>query len=308
MLHSRLVRYIDEVARSGSIRKASARLNVAASAINRQIIALEQEIGSPLFERLPRGLRLTTAGELLVSHIRQTLRDHDRMRTRIEALKGLRRGEVSIATMGGLAGGLLARVITQFSHDHPGIKLQVKSLTRDAISAAVISGEAELGLAYNLPPNPRLTTFFKATYQLGAIVAPDHPLARRVSLRLADCVPYPLVIADPTLSIRDVIEARAPTDLELEPSVETNSIEFMKRLAAKPPNISFLNQADVEEEARNGVLIWVPVRELQGQPQVLSLVHRAKGALDSAAHLLATEIRATLDATPPESVRKNASP
>ncbi|MBL0932855.1 MAG: LysR family transcriptional regulator, partial [Alphaproteobacteria bacterium] len=73
MLHGRMLRYLDEIVRSGSIRKASARLNVASSAINRQLLALEAELGAPLFERLPRGLRLTAAGEMLIAHVRQTL-------------------------------------------------------------------------------------------------------------------------------------------------------------------------------------------------------------------------------------------
>ena len=62
MLHGRLLRYLDEVARSGSIRKAADRLNVAASAINRQILSLEAELDTPLFERMPGGLRLTASG------------------------------------------------------------------------------------------------------------------------------------------------------------------------------------------------------------------------------------------------------
>src|ERR1700750_2052167 len=59
MLHARILTYLDEVARLGSIRKAAARLNVASSAINRQILALEMELGAPIFERMPRRLRLT---------------------------------------------------------------------------------------------------------------------------------------------------------------------------------------------------------------------------------------------------------
>ena len=74
MLHGRVLRYLDEVARLGSIRKAARTLNVAASAINRHIIELEEEVGSPIFERLPRGLRLTASGVLLIAHIRDTLR------------------------------------------------------------------------------------------------------------------------------------------------------------------------------------------------------------------------------------------
>ena len=78
----------------GSIRKASARLNVASSAINRQILALENELGAPIFERMPRRLRLTATGEVLIAHVRDTLKGHQRVEAHIEALKGLtRRGD-----------------------------------------------------------------------------------------------------------------------------------------------------------------------------------------------------------------------
>ena len=62
MLHSRLLKYLDEVARVGSIRKAAARLNVASSAVNRQLRALEHELGAPIFERMRRRVRVTAAG------------------------------------------------------------------------------------------------------------------------------------------------------------------------------------------------------------------------------------------------------
>ena len=89
MLHSRLLTYVDEVARTGSIRKAATHLNVAASAISRQILALETQLGTPLFQRLPKKLILTAAGEVLIGHIRQTLKEMTRAQGKIEELKGL---------------------------------------------------------------------------------------------------------------------------------------------------------------------------------------------------------------------------
>jgi DNA-binding transcriptional LysR family regulator len=295
MLHARLLRYLDEVARSGSIRKASNRLNVASSAINRQILALEQEIGSPIFERLPRGLRLTTAGELLINHVRQTLKEHDRVRTRIEALRGLRRGDVTIVTTSGIAEGFLARVVEQFAAAHPGIKLRVLTLPRDSTIAAVVSGEADIALAYNLENNPRLSTYLKYEFRLSAVMAPDHPLARRTSLRLAECFDYPMIIADPSMTIRDVLESVADLDYDLSLAIETNSIGLMKRLALTSPNITFLNSVDIGEELRARTLKVVPVREIDSKPQVLSLVHRSRGPLESAANLLASDIKAAIE-------------
>jgi len=295
MLHARLLRYLDEVTRSGSIRKAANRLNVASSAVNRQILSLERDIGSPIFERLPRGLRLTAAGEMLISHVRQTLKEHDRVRGRIEALKGLRRGDVTLVTSAGIAGGFLAPIVARFRATHRGIKLRVLTLPRESIVAAVVSGEADMALSYNLPNNPRLSTFLRFTYRLGAVMAPDHPLAGRVSLRLAECFEYPIVISDSSMSIRDVLESAADLDDDLRLAIETNSVELMKRIAQTAPNLTFLNGADIGEEARAGKLKLVPVREIESKPQVLSLVHRSRGALDPAANLLANDIQASLE-------------
>ena len=70
MNHLRFLKYFDEVARAGSIRQAAEALHVAPSSVNRRIQDLEEELGVPLFERLPRGMRLTAAGELFVQYVR----------------------------------------------------------------------------------------------------------------------------------------------------------------------------------------------------------------------------------------------
>ena len=96
-LHASVLKYFDMVVRLGSIRQAADRLNVASSAINRQIIKLEKYLGTPLFERLPRGMRLTPAGEVLIGHVRNTLRDFDAVLAEIEDFKGSRKGIVAVA-------------------------------------------------------------------------------------------------------------------------------------------------------------------------------------------------------------------
>jgi DNA-binding transcriptional LysR family regulator len=188
MLHSRLLRYLDEVSRLGSIRKAAARLNVASSAINRQILALENELGAPIFERMPRRLRLTATGEVLIAHVRDTLKGHQRAEAQIEALKGLARGEVTIATMNGLAAGPLPRFLSSILDQHPRVHLRVRVLPFDQMTNAVLTGEADLALTYNPPNSPGLRIVASHDLAIGAVVSPKHPLTafgrlRRVSTR-----------------------------------------------------------------------------------------------------------------------------
>src|SRR4051794_41875556 len=88
MKHLRILRYVDEVARTGSIRKAADQLNVTASAVNRRIMDLEEELGAQLFERRPRGVRLTAAGEGFVHYLRGEDGGVERVKTQNEGLKG----------------------------------------------------------------------------------------------------------------------------------------------------------------------------------------------------------------------------
>lgn len=292
MLHSRLLRYLDEVSRLGSIRKAAARLNVASSAINRQILALENELGAPIFERMPRRLRLTATGEILIAHVRETLKGHQRVEAQIEALKGLARGEVTIATMNGLAAGPLPRFLSSVLDQHPRVHLRVRVLPLDQMSNAVLTGEADLALTYNPANSPGLRVVASHDLALGAVVSPKHPLAKRRYLRLADCAEFPLAIADGSMTIRPAIDmAFTRANLPLHPTIETNSIEFMKKIAGSGQAITFLNPVDVTEDVDAGEIRMLPLDELASHPISLKLLVRARGSLDTFPSLVVEEIR-----------------
>ena len=121
-LLSPALRYFMEVARCGSIREASLHLNVASSAISRQITALEVQLGSPLFERRSRGMALSTAGELFAVYARKIQLESDRIVGEIDALEGLQRGCVSIATTEGFAMDFLPYIIGRFQKKFQGIQ------------------------------------------------------------------------------------------------------------------------------------------------------------------------------------------
>ena len=170
MLHARMLGYLDEVARAGSIRKAASRLNVAASAVNQQILALEENLGTPLFMRLPRKLVLTAAGEVLIRHVRSTLRESEIARAKIEELKGLRRGEITVALMSGLAGNLIPRALTEYRQSNPLVKLRLVLLTTgEAIQQAILAGDADLGLGFDFPRRTGLRTLAASIGRLGAV-------------------------------------------------------------------------------------------------------------------------------------------
>ncbi len=293
MLSSRMLRYLDEIVRAGSIRQASLRLNVAASAINRQLIALEEELGAPLFERLPRGLRLTATGEILIAHVRETMTSYELATSRIAQLKGLLRGKIVIGTMSGLAAGLLADAILAFRTKHPRVNLVVRVLGRDALVAAVLAGEIDLGLAYDMTRSPRIQVVARSEQRVGAVVGRDHPLAARPAVRFADCLDYPLVIGEPAMALRRTTELLVPAHVDLRPAVETSSIDLMKRVARVAPHVAIMNFADVRMDLKDGSLCFVPLVESAAH-QSITVFHRAAGAPEVGVSVMSHEIETVL--------------
>ncbi|MEV0435232.1 LysR family transcriptional regulator [Nocardia sp. NPDC050413] len=294
MLHSRLLHYIDEVARLGSIRAAGARLHVAPSAINRQILLLEAELEQPLFERLPRGMRLTPAGEALVAHIRQTLRQYRETVTDIRDLRALGSGEVVIATMTGLASSVVATAAASFRARHPQIRISIRTMSTLDIVGAIENSEADLGLGFNIPASAQLEVCWQMNTRLGVVVSPHHPLAPMDTVPLAQCTPFPLIFADRSMVIHGIVaEAFTNAGLDIQPAFHTNSIETMKRLAMSGDAIAFLSEFDIAEELRDGRLLFRQVRDAFSL-NIISLVRREKHAHGLAGFLLADEIGKTL--------------
>mgnify|MGYP001253027234 CR=1 FL=1 len=98
-LHAAAIRYFDAVRRVGSIRGGARELNVASSAVNRQILKLESEIEAPLFERLNDGLKLTEAGELFARHVTTVLQDTSRFEDELAQIKGGKRGNIKVVAV-----------------------------------------------------------------------------------------------------------------------------------------------------------------------------------------------------------------
>ena len=294
-MHARVLRYLDEVVRRGSIRKAAEYLHVAPTAVNRQILDLEAELGAPLFDRIHNRLRLTPLGEMVLTHVRSTLREHAALRERIADFKGMRRGEITVAATSGLAGSLLPSLVHDFRSSHPGMVVRVIDLPTQAIVSTVEAGEVDLGLAYDLAPRPGLRMLAASEWQIGAILPVKHPLAHHSSLLLSECVGHPLILPAPALTIRSLLdEAFARSAIEVTPVAESTSMALMQRLVMLGEGIALLNALDVLEELDHGSLSFVSLRDAHLQRQTLMLFVRKGAELSAAASLMAASIESAL--------------
>jgi DNA-binding transcriptional LysR family regulator len=230
MNHLRFLRYVDEVARCGSVRQAAERLHVAASAVNRRLLDIENELGTPIFERLPRGMRLTSAGELFILYIRQRNAALDQVRSEIEDLKGLRRGRVRIVASQAVAPVFLPEAIASFRRSHPLVEFDVRIGDRSQALQALRNYDSDLNLSFNLEPTPELTRLAEFEQKLVIMMHRDHPLGRdKGPLQLRRCTEYPIIMPDRDTGGRQLLEQfLSRSQLRFQPIIQSNSFEFLR--------------------------------------------------------------------------------
>jgi DNA-binding transcriptional LysR family regulator len=260
-LHAAALVYFREVVRTGSVRKAAVVLNVASSAVNRQVLKLESALGARLFDRQPSGMRLTVAGELLLRHITATLHDFDRVRAEIDDLKSARSGHVSISAMDSLLVDFLPRAIDRFRAEFPAVSYTVVSTQPTDVPQHVADGSADLGFTFvsQVPPSVRFEAEIPAP--IGVVMPAEHPLALGSSVDFEAVRRFPLLAqSDPLPRSADIDPDFARFRAELQPKLVSNSIQMLKVALRLNQGIAFFTQLGFLQEIAAGELAWRPFR------------------------------------------------
>lgn len=258
-MHASVLRYFVEVARCGSVRKASETLFVSSSAVNRQILLLEEELGLELFDRLPSGMRINAAGARLLTHVQGTLHDFQTTRSELHALKGERIGHVKVAAMDSMFEEFLPSAVEEFAEQYPAVTYTITPVAPIDVPACVLSGRADAGIAIisHVPAGIRVTA--RAALPVGVMMAPGNPLAQKKEIRLADCVGQPHLRSQeqPHISSSVCPEFTAYWD-QLEFAATCNWTPMIKRMIIAGLGIGFYSKVAFVEELSRGEVVWRP--------------------------------------------------
>ncbi len=300
-LHSSTVLYFDAVRRFGSIREAARRLNVASSAVNRQILRLEQEVGLPLFERLARGVRLTAAGEAFARHALVVLQDAERLGAELDQLVGVRSGHVSVAAAEGICTTVMPGVIGALRRKAPRITVSLRRTESMRIEQALMAGDVDLGVGFDLPKSGGLRRLFTADFVVGVIMHPDNDLAGRSTVPLSACLDYPMILPEDAISIAQLL-APAFLRLNVRPSaaVSSNSIDAIRLLVEMGVGIGIQTRFGLDQSLAQGRMVHVPLDAGGPIVSAVSVFSRSQGALPAPVNLflqfLADDLRARQEA------------
>lgn len=288
---SRFLRYFMAVGRQGSIRKAADELHVSASAIDRQILNVEAEIGMPLFERLPTGLRLTAAGEIMMAAGGRWQKNMADVRAQIEDLRGLKRGHVEMAVIDALAKGHIPAAIASIQMRYPGISVGVKVLENSKVRSAVASGEVDFSILFDPQSYRDLTVRAFVDVVLGFVTPVDHPLTRHPEARFSACAGSPLIVpAEPLSVCQQIAVLEGATGIELHRKVTSDNIQMITSLVQQGLGIGILTSLDAITEVQRGLLSFTRITDTLLRPMTLALCTASARTPSHAAGIVLNEI------------------
>ncbi len=262
-LQDTALRYLLEVVRCGSVSEAATRLNVTPSAVSRQISALEELLGVPLFERRPRGMVPSPAGEVLAAHARRNALEADRVVSDIQALQGLRRGVVRLCSSSGFAIEFLPRVIAQFRAHYPGVQFQLRVCGPQAATQALLRGDADIALTYSRAAERDIAVAYRgAATTIYAFMRPDHALAHLPHVTLRQLQAHALALPDTENTVRQLFDiACSQKGLVFDPVLVCNQFEALIYFVLYGGGVSIAGGVTLRDRVQRGELHAAPIRE-----------------------------------------------
>lgn len=262
-VHIIALRYFTETVRKKSMRQAAEALNVAPSAVNRQILKLEDQLQCKLFDRLADGVQLTSAGEILYHYAKTMERDLERAIGQIDDLRGLKLGHVRLAAEDGIAKDFMPAVLTEFHQKHLRVTFSLEIATGPEIVSRLEAGEVDIGLTMGSGYQGSVRTAGSIKVPLGIITHPDHPLASRETVADADLVGQPMIERTEIMGDTFGFHSRIDNSSMRRQFINTNSSESLSTLVKAGLGIGMRSPVGILGDIETGQLAFVRQTDLK---------------------------------------------
>jgi len=270
------------VATEKSFSRAAVKLARTQPAVSLAIQRLEAQMGEPLIDRSGKELRLTDAGNLLLDYARRFDNLRDELGVALADLRDNAAGRLSIGANESTTLYLLP-YLARYRRRYPRVKLQVRRSQSSRIPIELIEGDLELGVISYPPQDDRLVSRVIYTDHLAFIVSPQHRLAKKKSVSIAELGMETFIAHNVVSPYREVVVREFERlKVALNRDVEMPTIEAIRKLVQQNEGVAFLPRMCVNQELEQGVLREVQVKELRIERKI-HLVHPAHRTLSHAA-------------------------
>lgn len=254
------------VAETRSFSAAAAQLHLTQPAVSKRIAALEDGFAARLFDRIGRTVDLTESGRALLPRARRILAELDDSHRALADLSGTIAGTLRLGTSHHIGLHRLPPTLRAFAARYPEVTLDLHFMDSEAACHGVETGDLELAIV-TLPPEERPSLELRPVWDdpLVVVCAPDHPLAQRRRVQIADLAAHPAILPASSTYTRQIAE-RVFHDLgvELRSTLSTNYLETIKMLVAVGLGWSLLPQTMVDRQLHTLAVRGVQLRRTLG--------------------------------------------
>lgn len=273
------------VAETGGVVKGAERLMISQPAVSKQLGQFERALGVTLFDRFPSGIRLTDAGEQLLSYARRLFAIESEATHAMDELRGIKRGRLRIGASMTTGVYLLPQRIAAYRALYPHVELHMEIENTENIQHLLLEHSLDVAFTEGFVESPELSATVFATDELVPIAQPSHPLLARRNVRIQDFLREPLIARETGSGTRAVVErALLQLGLKMNPVLSLANTEAIKRSVAAGLGVAIISRLAVESEIAAGTLKVVPIRGLSiRRPlHVLELRHKQRSAATAA--------------------------
>jgi DNA-binding transcriptional LysR family regulator len=293
-LKTRQLLLLVALAEEGNIHRASEVLNMTQPAASKLLKDLEDVLGVPLFERLPRGMRATAYGEAMIRHARVALSSLNQAHDEVQALKAGRFGQVSVGAITTPGIMLLPKAIAQVKQTHPTLRVRLEMETSDVLMERMAQGKIDMLVARLFAQHDKTALRFEALAEepAVAVVRPGHPLLRVDGLSLRDLASRSWIVPPEGSVLRHRFDLMfreegldSPVDL-----IETAALLFVTKMIGEGDAIGLLAGDVGRYYERHGIVAVLPI-EMPCRMDAFGLITRTDRALSPAARVMLAALK-----------------
>lgn len=252
------------VAACGSVSRGAESLFISQSAVSKQLTEFEATLGLKLFDRLPRGVRLTESGHLLLGYANRLFAVEAAAERALQDLHQQARGRIAIGASRTLGSYLLPERLVAFHRRFPRVEVALQVDNTKVIENRLIEGELDIGFTEGAAGHEQLEYVEVTQDELVLIVGRSHWAAAQATLSLAQLAELPLLMHEEGSGTRAVTEsALAARKVRLRPVMTLASTEAIKQTVAAGAGVAFLSALSIRPELEARRLVVVKVKGLR---------------------------------------------
>ncbi len=251
-----------DLAETESFTKAAQINNVTQSAVSQQISSLERQFKSLLIERSKKKFRLTREGQVLYEYSKQIIQTFDALHCRLQEIKDIISGTIRVATIYSIGLHDLPPYIKRFLKMFPTVNVHVEYRRSNQVYEDVLGNVVDLGLVAYPQRDPKLEIVPLRKDRLVLVTHPDHPLARRSTVKLSEIAGHKFISFASDIPTRKAIDKILRDDLiEVQHVMEFDNIETVKRAVEIDAGIAIIPYGTIVQEVSKSTLAAL---ELEG--------------------------------------------